>query len=967
MRIDNNLPLKIEELNISKRSYNSLKANGINTITDLMVLSQEELIEFRNLGTKSIEEIGDFIDELQKSSFVDDLLRGNFICQEDKDARIVKTNSSQSILNKNLDRHKIKINMKYFETEIDDHMIMEYAAYKESPIKKIMFYDRDGNLCDDLHINQIGFSVRATNCLQISGYKYISQVLRLRKSELRRIRNMGRKTLEEIIGKASDISYIVYEDDENLDSSYKEEKINSLISYEEYSNEIINEYNSCSMKYNIQNAKFNIYLFLKNNEDYLKNEMNLKDNNIKRVTKKPEILKIFYSNLFFREIIKDHIYTIISSQNIQLSLHNVRQALPEHLRHSLIEEEIISEMISERKLELIDYRLRCRYPTLSEYIETIENEREKKVLSHRLERKTLEEIGSKLDITRERVRQIEKKVLQKRPRIREDDYKQVFQKYDWDLETFIKAYDESEMTYAYLNIVYEKGTDNLELFLNNQEIPLSIRHKAEKTIYKDYIVIGSSRIKKNRFEILNYVLRTYCRDEIIVQEVWELYYDLLKSLDLFDNQILIYPERYFETKLANSKIVLWKFKKKLRYYDFESISLEEIINGLNLKQYRDVEYSTYKFFNDYSDLMKEWDIRDEYELHNLIKKKIIDETNVDIKLLRMPNIEFGRANRDMQVLELLIQNAPIENDKLAKIYEDEYGVKAETVLANYFKCIDEYCHNSVYSIDSQPLTTDEFNLLKNALTKEFYLISDVKCIFKKLFPKGDIALISSYNLKCLGFKVNSNSIYSDKYTSCEQYFRTLILKDDTFDANMLGIAAYSNQMYYHVIQELREEFEILEFSYNKFVNITRLEKIGIYKSDLKEFCDDVYVYGNEEFFTIQLLRKHGFEHRLFELGFDDWFYSSLLKYDSRFKYRRLEGTILFRKSKETVTLNDLFEHLVYRFKKIDIYDFIEFIFEEYGIKVDYYKVQIAVKESGMYYDSIMEKIYIDYDEYFEEV
>lgn len=916
--------LKIEQLNLSNRTYDCLKSNNINTIMDLMFVSEEELIRLRNLGEKSLKEINNIKYEL---------LNGSFVFNKSKQERI-NISESKSLLTSS---------------------IIECISNDKLKIKRIMFYDEYGSLHHDLKVNKLKISARGINALLNNGYTYVSELISFK--------NMGNKTANEIVKKIYDIVYIIYDNEEwLLESANKDD----FLYYGKYTNEIIKGYSEYLILFDVIKAKDNICTFFRENENLLESNVNVVSIS-EEFMKNPELLKLFYKNLFFKGIIKDHIYTLFSSQKRILSLYNIRQNLPQHLRGTLIEKTIIDELIEEKKLEKVDGNFRCWYPTILEYIDSIKTDRDGYILLQRLQGNTLGEIGCYLDITRERVRQIEKKVLNNIPCVKEERYKQIFQKYDWDLETFVKVYDESEVTFAYLSMVYTKGTDKLELFLNNQDIPYDIRIKAEKIIYKDYTTIGSSKIKKDRCEILDYVLRTYCRNEVTVKEVYNLYYQLLKNLDLFDNEDMIYPERYFETKLANSKKVLWKFKKKLRYYDFESISIDEIIEGLNLHQYKDIEYSTLKFFNDYLDLMQEWDIRDEYELHNLIKKKIINETSVEIKLLRMPNIKFGRANRDMQVLDLLIQNAPIENDKLAKMYEDEYGVKAETALANYFKCIDEYCHNSIYSIDSKPLIKDEFSLMKNALNKEFYLISDVKAIFKKKFPHGDITLINPYNLKCLGFKVNSNDIYSDKYTSCEQYFRTLILKDDIFDANTIGIAIYSNQTYYHVVKMLREEFDILEFSYNKFVNIRRLEQIGVNKSYLKEFCDAVYMFQNEEFFTIEFLRKHGFEHKLYELGFNDCFYSSLLKYDLRFKYRRLEGTILFRRSKETVTLNNLIEYLVYKFRSIDIYDFMEFVFKEYGIKIDLYKLQTSAKEVGMYYDSIMEKIYIDYDEYFKEV
>lgn len=49
--------MNIEELDLSVRSYNSLKRAGINTLNDLLAYSEDEMSKIRNLGKKSLKEI----------------------------------------------------------------------------------------------------------------------------------------------------------------------------------------------------------------------------------------------------------------------------------------------------------------------------------------------------------------------------------------------------------------------------------------------------------------------------------------------------------------------------------------------------------------------------------------------------------------------------------------------------------------------------------------------------------------------------------------------------------------------------------------------------------------------------------------------------------------------------------------------------------------------------------------------
>jgi len=51
------LALLIEELNLTVRSYNCLKREGIHTVGELVARSEQDLLDIRNFGAKSIEEV----------------------------------------------------------------------------------------------------------------------------------------------------------------------------------------------------------------------------------------------------------------------------------------------------------------------------------------------------------------------------------------------------------------------------------------------------------------------------------------------------------------------------------------------------------------------------------------------------------------------------------------------------------------------------------------------------------------------------------------------------------------------------------------------------------------------------------------------------------------------------------------------------------------------------------------------
>ena len=61
---DNELERPIEELDLSVRSYNCLKRQGVNTVGQLTECSENDLLNIRNFGAKSIEEVKDKLQQM---------------------------------------------------------------------------------------------------------------------------------------------------------------------------------------------------------------------------------------------------------------------------------------------------------------------------------------------------------------------------------------------------------------------------------------------------------------------------------------------------------------------------------------------------------------------------------------------------------------------------------------------------------------------------------------------------------------------------------------------------------------------------------------------------------------------------------------------------------------------------------------------------------------------------------------
>ncbi|HHV20124.1 MAG TPA: DNA-directed RNA polymerase subunit alpha [Propionibacterium sp.] len=56
-QLEQDLALPVEDLNLTVRSYNCLKREGIHTVSELVSRSEQDLLDIRNFGSKSIDEV----------------------------------------------------------------------------------------------------------------------------------------------------------------------------------------------------------------------------------------------------------------------------------------------------------------------------------------------------------------------------------------------------------------------------------------------------------------------------------------------------------------------------------------------------------------------------------------------------------------------------------------------------------------------------------------------------------------------------------------------------------------------------------------------------------------------------------------------------------------------------------------------------------------------------------------------
>lgn len=971
----------IQTLHLSKRSYNVLKKFKINTIQDLLTTSIEDIKGFRGLGDKSIQEILSKIEYLKENNLEDIVICDENIKYLTKDKYFINKFGEKykdiDIENLGISEKSIKflksLNIIYYSDfliKIEKEIVEATEEIIQDDIKEIR---KNANIKaiigikKDIHIDYLELSIRAKNCLRNANIEYYSQLFSKTEEELLKIKNMGIGTLKEL-QRLKFLMFFYYglpiieaKNEELKKETLSENSLRFLIK--------VAKILDCNTEKLISNISKYYFSLFKNSKFISENEY-ISEN----------IMSILWEDNYGKEKWLKYIIKEISKKNYGMTEDMLWENIDILLKNKKIYKKTIEYLFELNMIKnLYDDRLIVNYRSIKEEIYNYFKESEVKIILERISGKTLEEIGASLNLTRERVRQIESRGLKSLylEKFKEDFFRDIFLKYDVNRESFLYILKEEE-TYNYLNLRYRDELNKvknlrrpIEKILEDEDIPVVIRRNFEKFIYKKYITYGKERILFGRASFTDYLIKHFANEDISYDEFKEIYDMFLKDLGYENEESLKVLDRGYENRIRNNMNILWKPGRKFRYFNILEYDFTELLETLNLNQYENEEYSSLKFFKMYPNLMELYDIHDEYELHNLLKKICSEDKYPKIKFNRMPTIEFGTVDRERQVRDFLSLLSPISKQDFIKEYEDYYGVDSKTFAVNYLFYIEKYYCNGVYDIKFEEYDENILSNIKNLLSEELYTVQEVKEKLKKAFLDYNGELLNPILLRKLDYKISGGYIFKNNYSSASNYFFQLLQKDEIIKLDNISLRIKNLPMFVLQVYKLKEDYDIIEFLPNYFIKFSKLEKLGITKEDLKQYCLDVLNFiGKNKYFTLFSLRKEGFYHKLDDLGFEDYFYTSILIEDrERISYKRIGKNKLMHSSNEGSSFEIFLENIVYQQEKlyIEIYELNELLKEKYNLQLNISELINSIKNTSMHYDPVSKIVFADYEIYYEVI
>ena len=616
----------------------------------------------------------------------------------------------------------------------------------------------------------------------------------------------------------------------------------------------------------------------------------------------------------------------------------------------------------ENKIKIGMYGIEYNFLNFEDYINNNFDERVASIIKERYNGNTLEAIAQRYGLTRERVRQICKKIKldEIEDNLVEDKYKNVFEKYNWTKQAFIEIFNEKEFTYNYLNERYIKGNEDLTNILTDSDFDDSQKERL-KAINK-LIITTDGDLISNTNDFIRRVLVKYANNEIDIDDLTDIYNDEIEKYP--ELQLNNLNSRNLEARLSRSDYAFFGANHKVRYYDFNSLSDESIDQLKELIILNDGFYSTEYLFRNNRQLMNELDIRNENELHNILKLKIDDNDN-NVYFLRMPNFLVEYRDKDEFIVDKIREYSPILiNDFIDVLYE-EYGHKKATMLSYLTSNFNSYIKDGYFDIDTMSLSEEEINVLRNKLTKDIYSLDEVREILETNGYEDAKMVLTNRNFNKLGYKLRGSYVIKSEYGRIYGYFDNKIENESVIklDESIIKIGAIYNAINYYC-----KQLKIFKLSNNIFITDKKLLQLGITKQDLEQFIGKIREkFYDKDYFSVNNVTNE-IDCSIFEnIGLSESFIDDLISNLDDIKTLRINNNRLYSFSKYSLSITEFMYDMVNKYSSISLEDLEKEIAINYQISVPFDKLRGYLYSTDIFYSDILEKIYSDKNNYYEEV
>lgn len=571
--------------------------------------------------------------------------------------------------------------------------------------------------------------------------------------------------------------------------------------------------------------------------------------------------------------------------------------------------------------------------------------------------------------------------------------KQLEEKFRYLLETYYipdewlkDIFGLSENSIDYFNEHFNRGFVSIERMIRDFSLSVHLKRLFTAYIADKVCDICGERVISTKVDIIKGLLEGYDDEEMDMVGLYVDYEIVTESAPNSD-ELWFETLNDFEEFVEKLPFVLWTSDHYFRYCDLTVADINSIISKIDFEKYNDSEISADLLYRDSREWLESFGIVEFFEFYYflIINKERIKKFEVNFKDYLI--LSIGKVDIDKQIRFILEKHKKINFLLFALFYNHIYGIDIEK-HSMYKTEIDKYLIDDTLYINKEEilaeaqskvinksqnkdvLTGDEIDKLKELLKEPIYTFKQVKILFQSVVGGNLGYKVTFGNLRLLGYERVGNIVHRKEFKSIEEATEAYLERFEILKLSQLDEDFVQHERIKSVLEAVQDKFKFVGFGPGSFISLKKLSSVGITKKNIYDYIDLVEAFTEGKYFTITWLRNKNFESVFDSLGFDNYFYDSILKYSWRFEYNSIGKALVFSREAESVTLAGLIEEIVNPLQIIDIYDLIEILHHDFGVEVAEKQIIMAIKKkqnTELYYCDIKEKIYKDYDIYLDNI
>lgn len=559
----------------------------------------------------------------------------------------------------------------------------------------------------------------------------------------------------------------------------------------------------------------------------------------------------------------------------------------------------------------------------------------------------------------------------------EDSYGPEFSKYRFSPKLFKDLYGVDDTVYRYLDLMYTRGWTDPEELLNDPHKTDTFKRKLRANL-QNTVEIGEMSIYVDNESIITYVVSRYSKPKNMV-EISRLCKEFIDKNGL-QNAPLCKMNTMDIREYADMEHtrLLRVDSKRVRYYPHDEKEVLQFLRDLNLERYRDMYVAAQLLINDSEELCRSMDIVDESDMFMLLNKYKASPPMKESQavLSSSPSICFGTATVGGQIEALLQETGRIEKNEFGRLYSERYGMKEQSLRA-YMAKYPQYSNGNYYDMNLPEFPDYVVEYLRSQFRDTIISTDVARKIFANAEAKFKLESTSfdaknendpyfnAENLKNLGYKWGQGSIFVDRYPSIRDCVEAEYLQKDEL---RLDDGLKDNVSFMRIFDDYLDLGRYYPIDEDQYYSYHKLEEAKVTKDIMSDYVDCLLSrLGEDEYFTLEYLRKTGFEHPLEDYGFEDVFYENILMRSDVLRYGDIAKHKVFTNSKKFIR-NEAIVNITLKILGNEDSDYVDLLSDKIHFTYNLNLLSELKKEhKPLKYCKYTEKIYRDDDTYISEI